>query len=81
MSPDDVIRHLVDVVEGIEFERPGDLIDVSGALLALALSREPPERREEMLTRIEDGQLRRDVAQFFEVYAPPARNGNGHAAC
>jgi len=62
---DALIRALMNTVQRVPLERPHeDFVTAAFALLALALSKLPPERREVDLQWIEDGDLRRAVERF-----------------
>lgn len=55
--PNAVMHKLMDLVEAVVFEgdADGDFADCAFALLALAIGRLPPEKREAMLRAIEEG--------------------------
>ena len=62
---DALIRALMNTVQNVPLERSHeDFVTAAFALLALALSKLPPERREVDLRWIEDGDLRRAVERF-----------------
>ena len=60
-----LIHRLMDTVESVDLDDPDrDFVDSSVALLALAISRLDPQKREDALRGIEFGALRQAVAQF-----------------
>ena len=64
-TPSELMHRLLDVVDGTELDAPyEDFVRVSERLLALLISKMPPEEREAMLHGIESGTLREVVAQF-----------------
>ena len=64
-TPSELMYRLLDVVDGTELDAPyEDFVRVSERLLALLISKMPPEEREAMLRGIEGGTLREVVGQF-----------------
>jgi hypothetical protein len=79
-----LIKRLLDVVVDAELDRADDdFVDAALALASLAISRLPPQEREQLLSAIEDGGLRREVQKYPGARSSPypkTANGNGHDA-
>jgi hypothetical protein len=79
-----LIKRLLDVVVDTELDRADDdFVNAALALASLAISRLPPQEREQLLSAIEDGGLRREVQRYPGARSSPfprASNGNGHGA-
>jgi len=75
-----LIDRLLDVVSETDLDDPAeDFLAVTMSLLGLALSKLPPDEREQYLTEIEDGTLRRVVGMYPNTRQPWPSSISGDA--
>jgi hypothetical protein len=69
------LHQLMNVIDAAGLSQP-DFVEDGFALLALAISKLPPEERERVLLKVECGELRDAVGRFERPQYPRA-NGKG----